>query len=124
MREASSAIAIRSIAASLLDVVDRSGQASAEAHAQLAAIAYRLDGPRPALRHAACAALLRPFDSRTFSNFAFYLQVAGRSGYQELFTTLSAWLAEITGFDAVSLQPNAGAQGEYTGMLVILSSVN
>jgi glycine dehydrogenase len=40
-------------------------------------------------------------------------------GYRELFRRLEAWLAEITGFDAVSLQPNSGAQGEYTGMLVI-----
>jgi glycine cleavage system P protein (glycine dehydrogenase) len=40
-------------------------------------------------------------------------------GYAEMFRTLEAWLAEITGFDAVSLQPNAGSQGEYTGLLVI-----
>jgi glycine dehydrogenase len=40
-------------------------------------------------------------------------------GYRELFRRLEAWLAEITGFDAVSLQPNSGAQGEYAGMLVI-----
>src|SRR5262249_46292295 len=40
-------------------------------------------------------------------------------GYEELFTTLEKWLSEITGFAAVSLQPNAGSQGEYTGLLVI-----
>ncbi len=40
-------------------------------------------------------------------------------GYRELFEQLEAWLAEITGFAAVSLQPNAGAQGEYAGLLVI-----
>ncbi|PSN08513.1 glycine dehydrogenase (aminomethyl-transferring), partial [filamentous cyanobacterium CCT1] len=40
-------------------------------------------------------------------------------GYRQLFTELETWLAEITGFDGVSLQPNAGAQGEYTGLLVI-----
>lgn len=40
-------------------------------------------------------------------------------GYQELFKRLEAWLAEITGFSAISLQPNSGAQGEYTGLLVI-----
>jgi len=40
-------------------------------------------------------------------------------GYQELFRRLEAWLAEITGFSAISLQPNSGAQGEYAGMLVI-----
>jgi glycine dehydrogenase len=40
-------------------------------------------------------------------------------GYQELFHRLESWLAEITGFAAVSLQPNSGAQGEYAGLLVI-----
>jgi glycine dehydrogenase len=40
-------------------------------------------------------------------------------GYARLFADLEAWLAEITGFAAVSLQPNAGAQGEYAGLLVI-----
>ncbi len=41
------------------------------------------------------------------------------TGYARLFDELSAWLAEITGMHAVSLQPNAGAQGEYAGLLVI-----
>ncbi|NET48560.1 MAG: aminomethyl-transferring glycine dehydrogenase [Merismopedia sp. SIO2A8] len=40
-------------------------------------------------------------------------------GYQELFQTLEAMLSEITGFDGISLQPNAGSQGEYAGLLVI-----
>ncbi|HUJ70950.1 MAG TPA: aminomethyl-transferring glycine dehydrogenase, partial [Verrucomicrobiae bacterium] len=40
-------------------------------------------------------------------------------GYQILFKQLEAWLAEITGLSGVSLQPNAGSQGEYTGLLVI-----
>ena len=40
-------------------------------------------------------------------------------GYQELFRQLEARLAEITGFAAVSLQPNAGSQGEYAGLMVI-----
>ena len=40
-------------------------------------------------------------------------------GYQELFRNLERALAEITGFDAVSLQPNAGSQGEYAGLLAI-----
>jgi glycine dehydrogenase len=40
-------------------------------------------------------------------------------GYAEMFQNLEAWLSEITGFDAVSLQPNAGSQGEYAGLLVI-----
>jgi len=41
------------------------------------------------------------------------------AGYTELFDTLESWLCEITGFAAVSLQPNAGAQGEFAGLLVI-----
>jgi glycine dehydrogenase len=40
-------------------------------------------------------------------------------GYQELTSTLEAQLCEITGYDAVSLQPNSGAQGEYAGLLAI-----
>ena len=40
-------------------------------------------------------------------------------GYQTLFEQLEAWLAEITGFAGISLQPNAGSQGEYAGLQVI-----
>ena len=40
-------------------------------------------------------------------------------GYAKLFRDLETWLSEITGFAAVSLQPNAGSQGEYAGLLVI-----
>jgi len=40
-------------------------------------------------------------------------------GYARIFADLEAWLGEITGFPAVSLQPNAGSQGEYAGLLVI-----
>ena len=40
-------------------------------------------------------------------------------GYTEMFRELERWLCEVTGFAAVSLQPNAGAQGEYAGLLVI-----
>ena len=40
-------------------------------------------------------------------------------GYHALFQQLETWLAEITGFAGVSLQPNAGSQGEYAGLMVI-----
>ena len=40
-------------------------------------------------------------------------------GYQTLFSQLETWLAEITGYSGISLQPNAGSQGEYAGLLVI-----
>jgi glycine dehydrogenase len=41
------------------------------------------------------------------------------AGYRRLFADLERWLCEITGFAACSLQPNAGSQGEYAGLLVI-----
>jgi glycine dehydrogenase len=41
------------------------------------------------------------------------------AGYLELFADLERWLCEITGYDAVSLQPNAGSQGELAGLLAI-----
>src|ERR1700729_3137452 len=40
-------------------------------------------------------------------------------GYHTLFARLEKWLSQITGYDAVSLQPNSGAQGEYAGLLAI-----
>jgi glycine dehydrogenase len=40
-------------------------------------------------------------------------------GYQALFERLEQWLIDITGYDAISLQPNSGAQGEYAGLLAI-----
>jgi glycine dehydrogenase len=40
-------------------------------------------------------------------------------GIRELIADLSSWLCEITGYDAVSLQPNAGSQGEFAGLLAI-----
>ncbi len=41
------------------------------------------------------------------------------AGYTEMFANLERWLSECTGFAATSLQPNAGSQGEYAGLLVI-----
>jgi glycine dehydrogenase len=41
------------------------------------------------------------------------------AGYRALFDDLERWLAELTGYDAVSLQPNAGSQGEFAGLLAI-----
>ena len=43
------------------------------------------------------------------------------AGYRELIGQLESWLAEVTGYDAVSLQPNAGSQGELAGLLAIRS---
>jgi glycine dehydrogenase len=47
-----------------------------------------------------------------------FAPVEQAKGYRELFDRLERALAEITGFAAISLQPNAGSQGEYTGLLV------
>jgi glycine dehydrogenase len=48
-----------------------------------------------------------------------FLPASATSGYQEMITQLESWLAEITGFAAVSVQPNAGSQGEFAGLLAI-----
>jgi glycine dehydrogenase len=48
-----------------------------------------------------------------------FAPAAQTRGYQRLLTDLERWLAELTGFAAISLQPNAGSQGEYAGLLVI-----
>ncbi|MEM1242364.1 MAG: aminomethyl-transferring glycine dehydrogenase, partial [Cyanobacteria bacterium P01_H01_bin.26] len=48
-----------------------------------------------------------------------FAPLAQTQGYQVLFDQLETWLAEITGFAGISLQPNAGSQGEYAGLLVI-----
>ena len=42
-------------------------------------------------------------------------------GYSQMISTLNNWLCEITGFSSISFQPNSGAQGEYTGLMVIRS---
>src|SRR5437879_4145195 len=48
-----------------------------------------------------------------------FAPVEQAAGYLEIFRQLEGWLAEITGFAAVSLQPNAGSQGEFAGLLAI-----
>jgi glycine dehydrogenase len=54
-----------------------------------------------------------------FSSLHPFAPVEQTEGYQTLFKTLERWLCEITGFAACSLQPNAGSQGEYSGLMVI-----
>lgn len=58
----------------------------------------------------------------TWDGFAMihpFAPIAQKQGYHDLFQDLSEKLCAITGFDAVSLQPNSGAQGEYAGLLTI-----
>lgn len=54
-----------------------------------------------------------------FSKMHPFAPVDQTGGYMQLFSELNDWLSEITGFAAMSLQPNAGAQGEYAGLMVI-----
>ena len=54
-----------------------------------------------------------------FANVHPFSDPARLAGYAQLTSDLETWLAEITGFAAVSLQPNAGSQGEYAGLLAI-----
>ena len=60
-----------------------------------------------------------PVTWRGFSLLHPFAPLEQTQGYQQLFEELEAMLCEITGFDAVSLQPNAGSQGEYAGLLAI-----
>ncbi|MEW6652047.1 MAG: aminomethyl-transferring glycine dehydrogenase [Bacteroidota bacterium] len=54
-----------------------------------------------------------------FGNMHPFAPIEQAAGYQQMIKELETQLAAITGFDAVSLQPNSGAQGEYAGLLVI-----
>jgi len=62
---------------------------------------------------------LAPISWPEFSELHPFVPEDQARGYQELFADLEKWLGDITGFDAVSLQPNAGSQGEYAGLLAI-----
>jgi glycine dehydrogenase len=65
------------------------------------------------------AAEMFPISWPEFAKIHPFAPLKQTRGYQTLFQQLEDWLAEITGFAGISLQPNAGAQGEYTGLLVI-----
>ncbi len=54
-----------------------------------------------------------------FANIHPFAPSSQTKGYQKLTNQLETWLAEITGYDAISLQPNSGAQGEYAGLVAI-----
>jgi glycine dehydrogenase len=60
-----------------------------------------------------------PVTWRNFAHLHPFVPLEQAQGYSQLFEELEGMLAEITGFDAVSLQPNAGSQGEYAGLLAI-----
>jgi glycine dehydrogenase len=65
------------------------------------------------------AAEMLPITWPEFSQIHPFAPDSQTAGYLELIAELEAYLAEITGYDAVTLQPNAGSQGEYAGLLAI-----
>jgi glycine dehydrogenase len=65
------------------------------------------------------AAEMMPLSWPEFAAIHPFVPAEQSAGYRRLVDQLGMWLGEITGFAAVSFQPNAGAQGEYTGLMVI-----
>jgi len=65
------------------------------------------------------ASELMPVSWAAFANLHPFVPKDQAAGYYQIFQELEAWLSDITGFKACSLQPNSGAQGEYTGLLTI-----
>ncbi len=65
------------------------------------------------------AAEMMPVSWREFSQMHPFVPADQALGYKELIDDLSSKLCDITGYDAISMQPNSGAQGEYAGLLTI-----
>ncbi|MER9327384.1 aminomethyl-transferring glycine dehydrogenase [Mesorhizobium sp. M0488] len=65
------------------------------------------------------AAEMMPVSWPEIANLHPFAPSAHSAGYRVMIGELEGWLSEITGFDAVTLQPNAGSQGEYAGLLAI-----
>jgi glycine dehydrogenase len=62
---------------------------------------------------------MEPVSWPEFSSLHPYVPIEQAQGYKELIESLDKWLSEITGFHTVTVQPNSGAQGEYSGLMVI-----
>ncbi|MFI7307137.1 aminomethyl-transferring glycine dehydrogenase [Micromonospora aurantiaca] len=62
---------------------------------------------------------MEPITWPEFAHLHPFAPDAQTAGYRELIAQLEGWLAEVTGYDAVSVQPNAGSQGELAGLLAI-----
>jgi glycine dehydrogenase len=65
------------------------------------------------------AAEMFPVSWPEFAKIHPFAPIKQTRGYQKMFEQLETWLSECTGFAGISLQPNAGSQGEYAGLLVI-----
>ena len=62
---------------------------------------------------------MEPVSMPGFADLHPFAPATDAAGYRELIDQLESWLAEVTGYDAVSIQPNAGSQGELAGLLAI-----
>ncbi|KRB73839.1 glycine dehydrogenase [Nocardioides sp. Root190] len=62
---------------------------------------------------------MEPISLAGFAGLHPFVPAEDAEGYRQLIEQLEDWLAEVTGYDRVSIQPNAGAQGEFAGMLAI-----
>jgi len=67
------------------------------------------------------AASMEPISYPGFANLHPFVSAADAAGYAELVADLERWLAAVTGYDRVSLQPNAGSQGEFAGLMAVRS---
>lgn len=65
------------------------------------------------------AAAMEPISYAGFSDLHPFVPAGDALGYAEMISELEAWLCGVTGYDKVSLQPNAGSQGEFSGLLAI-----
>lgn len=65
------------------------------------------------------ASELLPVSWPEFANLHPFVPIEQAAGYRQIFDELEAYLSEVTGFAACSLQPNSGAQGEFAGLLTI-----
>ncbi|WP_299005356.1 aminomethyl-transferring glycine dehydrogenase [uncultured Shewanella sp.] len=65
------------------------------------------------------ASEMLPISWPEFANMHPFCPLEQAQGYTQLLTELSDWLVDITGYDAICMQPNSGAQGEYAGLLAI-----
>jgi glycine dehydrogenase len=62
---------------------------------------------------------MEPISLPGFADLHPFVPATDATGYRRLVAELEGWLAEVTGYDRVSIQPNAGSQGEFSGMLAI-----
>ena len=67
------------------------------------------------------AAAMEPISYPGFANLHPFVPMADAAGYTELIARLEGWLCAVTGYDRVSLQPNAGSQGEFAGLMAVRS---